>query len=370
MQKAGIIGLPNVGKSTLFNALIKNHHAEVSNYPFCTIEPNVGIVNLPDDKLTKIAEIVKVTKIIPAAFEFIDIAGLVKGSSKGEGLGNQFLSHIREVDAVIHVVRCFEDTNIAHVEGSVDPIRDIETINIELVLSDLQSIDKKTEAILKKTKGNDKASKQQVNVLEKIKSTLNKGGAVKEITRNLEKEDLEFFNSLFLLSAKPLIYALNFTEADLQDVKNNNYYKQVEDYALKTNSKCVPINAKLEEELIGFSEEEKLILFEGKKPLQETGIETLIKEAFDLLGLIKFYTSVGNKEVRAWAIPKNTKAPQAAGKVHSDFEKGFIKSEIIKYSDLIKLGSKPLVKEKGLVHLEGRDYIIQDGDIVEFKFNV
>lgn len=370
MYKAGIVGLPNVGKSTLFNALIKNHQAEASNYPFCTIEPNVGIVNLPDKKLIKISEIVKVAKIIPAAFEFIDIAGLVKGSSKGQGLGNQFLSYIREVDAIVHVVRCFRDPNISHVEGTIDPIRDIETINIELALSDLQSLEKKIQTLEKKVKGDDKIAKRQSEIIEEIKTRLDKNKPLKQLTKELEKDDITFFNSLFLLSAKPVIFALNFSEEELQDIKNNEHYKDVQEYSLKSNSKCVPICVKLEEDLINFSEEEKLMLLEDKKSISVCGVESLIKETFDLLNLIKFYTTVGNKEVRAWPVLKNTMSPQAAATIHTDFERGFIKAEVIKFDDLLKLASKAAVKEAGLVHIEGRNYIVQEGDIIEFKFNV
>lgn len=364
MYKAGIVGLPNVGKSTLFNALINNHQAEASNYPFCTIDPNVGIVNLPDERLDKLAQIVKTEKIVPAAFEFVDIAGLVKGASKGEGLGNQFLSHIREVDAIVHVVRCFTDPNIIHVEQTVDPIRDIETIKLELALSDLQSIEKKIDAVSKRAKGNDKASKQELIILEKIKTVLDENLSLKSI--KLEKEDLSFYNSLFLLSDRPVIYAANVSENDLKNIKINDLVNLVQGYANKTNSKCVPICAKLESELMSLSKEEKDLFIKGST---YTGVNDLIKATFDLLGLTTFFTA-GPKEVRAWTILKNTKAPQAAGTIHSDFEKGFIKAEVIQYDDLIKLGSKTAVREAGFVRLEGKEYIVQDNDVIEFKFNV
>lgn len=364
MYKAGIVGLPNVGKSTLFNAFINNHQAEASNYPFCTIDPNVGIVNLPDERLDKLAQIVKTEKIVPAAFEFVDIAGLVKGASKGEGLGNQFLSHIREVDAIVHVVRCFTDPNIIHVEQTVDPIRDIETIKLELALSDLQSIEKKIDAVSKRAKGNDKASKQELIILEKIKTVLDENLSLKSI--QLEKEDLSFYNSLFLLSDRPVIYAANVSENDLKNIKTNDLVNLVQDYANKTNSKCVPICAKLESELMSLSKEEKDLFIKGSA---YTGVNDLIKATFDLLGLTTFFTA-GPKEVRAWTILKNTKAPQAAGTIHSDFEKGFIKAEVIQYDDLIKLGSKTAVREAGFVRLEGKEYIVQDSDVIEFKFNV
>lgn len=360
MQKAGIIGLPNVGKSTLFNALINKYQAEASNYPFCTIEPNVGIVNLPDERLLKLSEVTKIKKIIPASFEFIDIAGLVKNASKGEGLGNQFLSHIREVDAIVHIVRCFEDSNIIHVESSINPTRDIETINIELALSDLQQIEKKITNVSKKAKGDDKESKRELEVLEKIQKVLNEGKSLKSLS--FEKEEISFFKSLCLLSKKPVIYACNVPESDLKNINVNNFYKQVKNYAEEKGLKCVSICAKLEEDLINFSEEEKQDL--------GGGIEVLIKETFDLLDLATFFTTVGDKEVRAWTFKKGTKALEAAGIIHSDFQKGFIKAEVIKYSDLIKLGSKIKVREAGLAHLEGKDYMVQDGDIIEFKFNV
>ena len=362
MYRAGIVGLPNVGKSTLFNALINNYQAEASNYPFCTIEPNVGIVNLPDERLINLAKIVKTEKIVPAAFEFVDIAGLVKGASKGEGLGNQFLSHIREVDAIVHVVRCFEDSNIIHVENTIDPIRDIETIKIELALSDLQTIEKKIDSVSKKAKGNDKTSKHEQEILEKIQKALNEGKHLKSI--QFEKEDLPFYNSLFLLSDKPVIYACNVSEDDIKNIRNNKYIHVVEEYAKKEKSKIVPICAKLEAELIEFSKEEKTSL--GHK---YTGVDELIKATFDLLGLTTFFTA-GEKEARAWTILKNTKAPQAAGVIHTDFEKGFIKAEVIKYADLIRLGSKLACREAGLAKLEGKEYIVQDSDVIEFKFNV
>lgn len=361
MHKTGIVGLPNVGKSTLFNALINNHQAEASNYPFCTIEPNVGIVNLPDERLIKLAEIVKSEKIVPAAFNFVDIAGLVKGASKGEGLGNQFLNHIREVDAIVHVVRCFEDSNIIHVEGSIDPLRDIETINIELALSDLQSIEKKIDNVSKKAKGPDKESKHQLVLLEKIRSALNEGRTI-----SFEEEDQLFYKSLFLLSSKPVIYAANVLEKDLQSIKENKYVKLVHDHAKKTGSICVPICASLESELVSLTKEEKDAFLDKDK---RSGVDDLIKATFDLLGLTTYFTA-GPKEVRAWTILKNTKAPQAAGVIHTDFEAGFIKAEVIKYDNLVRLGSKVAAREAGLANLEGKEYIVQDSDVIEFKFNV
>lgn len=368
MYRAGIIGLPNVGKSSLFNALIKNHHAEVQNYPFCTIDPNVGIVNLYDKRLEKIAKIVKTNKIVPAAFEFVDIAGLVKGASKGEGLGNKFLSYVREVDALVHVVRCFNDPNITHIDKLIDPTRDIEIINIELILSDLQSIEKKLETVAKQAKSNDKVIKHQLEILEKIQQILNAGNPARLILKDLLKEDFPFYNSLFLLTNKPVIYAANVLENDLASLETNEFYQAAKLYAEKTNSRCVPICAKLGVDLIEFNEEEEKG-FMNELGIKGTGINELIKETFDLLGLMTFFTA-GEKESKAWTILKNTKAPQAAGVIHTDFERGFIKAEVIQCDDLLKLGSKPAVREAGLAKLEGKDYIVKDGDIIEFKFNV
>ena len=361
MQKAGIVGLPNVGKSTLFNALVNHYQAEASNYPFCTTSPNIGIVILTDQRLNTLSKITKIQKVVNAVFEFVDIAGLVKGASKGEGLGNQFLSHIREVDVIVHLVRCFEDTNVSHVETTVDPIRDIEIIKSELALADLQSLDKKKKNILQKVKGHDKESTQQLQILEKIEKLLNEGKSITSLT--FEKEEQDFYRSLFLLSSKPVIYVANVLEGDFQE---NKYFKLVNDFANKENSKCVPICAKLESDLIALTKEEKAEYLAS----QESGIEHLIKETFKLLKLITFFTTTGEKEVKAWTITKETKAPQGAGTIHTDFEKGFIKAEVIKYNDLIKLGSKHAVKEAGLSKLEGKEHIIQDGDIVEFKFSV
>ena len=368
MYRAGIIGLPNVGKSSLFNALIKNHHAEVQNYPFCTIDPNVGIVNLNDERLEKIAKIVKTTKIVPAAFEFVDIAGLVKGASKGEGLGNKFLSHVREVDALVHVVRCFIDPNITHIDKLIDPIRDIEIINMELILSDLQSIEKKIESVARQAKGNDKTSKHELEILEKISAVLNVGNPARLILKDLPKEDLPFYNSLFLLTNKPVIYAANVLDNDLASLETNEFYKSVKNHAEKTGSRCVPICAKLGSDLIEFNEDEEKS-FISELGIKGTGISELIKGAFDLLGLMTYFTA-GEKEAKAWTILKNTKAPQAAGVIHTDFERGFIKAEVMQCDDLLKLGSKPAVREAGLARLEGKDYVVRDGDIIEFKFNV
>ena len=364
MQKAGIVGLPNVGKSTLFNALIRNYQAEANNYPFCTIEPNTGIVTVPDIRLINLSRIIKTNKIVPAAFEFVDIAGLVKGASKGEGLGNQFLNHIREVDAIVHVVRCFEDPNIIHVEGNIDPIRDIETINIELALCDLQSVEKRIDTVSRKAKGNDKTSKQELAILERVKAVLNDGKPASSVS--IEEAELPIYKSFFLLTAKPAIYAANVSEEDIKNPGNNKFVKIVEEYAKQSKSICVPVSAKMESELIGFSAEERMALL-GEKA--HTGVNDLIKAAFDILGLSTFFTA-GEKEIKAWTIKKDSKAPQAAGAIHTDFERGFIKAEVIKYEELIKLGSKSAIREAGLIHLEGKDYIVNDSDIIEFKFNV
>ncbi|MBI2996205.1 MAG: redox-regulated ATPase YchF [Candidatus Melainabacteria bacterium] len=363
MYRAGIIGLPNVGKSTLFNALINNYHAEVSNYPFCTIDPNIGIVNLPDERLTKLAKVVKTSKTIPAGFEFVDIAGLVKGASKGEGLGNQFLSHIREVDAIVHVVRCFSNENIIHVEGSINPLRDIETIKIELALSDFQSTTKRIETVSRKAKGHDKESIEELAILEQIKKNLNE-------RKSISRDARLGISTLFLLSTKPVIYAANVSEKDFYNQSQNQFIEDIKNYAIATNAKCVPICAGLEAELIALSEEEKKI-FLGRDAIHRvsTGVNDLIKATFDLLGLTTFFTN-NEKETRAWAIPKNTKALQAAGIIHTDFEKGFIKAEVMKYNDLIRLGSKHAVREAGLARFEGKDYLVQDSDVIEFKFNV
>jgi len=369
MYRAGIVGLPNVGKSSLFNALIKNHHAEVQNYPFCTIDPNVGIVNLQDERLEKLAKIVKTNKIVPAAFEFVDIAGLVKGASQGEGLGNKFLSHVREVDALVHVVRCFNDPNITHVASSIDPLRDIEIINTELILSDLQSIERKIDSVAKLAKGNDKQSKHELAILEKIYKTLNDGNPARSLlNKDIAKEDIPFYNSLFLLSDKPIIYAANVLDTELSNEETNQHIKTVQEYAKKTNARCITMCAKLGLDMVEFSKEEEEGFIKDLG-ITDTGINNLIKETFDLLGLMTFFTA-GEKEARAWTILKNTKAPQAAGKIHTDFEKGFIKAEVINYEDLIKLGSKAVVREAGLARLEGKDYTVQDGDVIEFKFNV
>ncbi len=363
-MKLGIVGLPNVGKSTLFNAITKAG-AECANYPFCTIEPNVGVVAVPDERLNILAKMYNPEKITPTTIEFVDIAGLVKGAGKGEGLGNKFLSHIRSVDSIIHVVRCFEDENIAHVDGSVSPLRDIETINFELIFSDMEIIDKRIEKTSKLVKTGDKKVIFEIDLLNKIKKGLDGGLSIR--TMNFETEELAFVDSLMLLTSKPVIYAANVSEDELISPKNN-YVKELESYAQKENSGVLTICAKIEEEIAELDDSEKneFLLDLG---LSESGLDRLIKESYKLLGLISFLTA-GTPEVRAWTITKGMKAPQAAGKIHSDFEKGFIRAEIVAYNDLISCGSYSAAREKGLVRSEGKEYVMQDGDVTLFRFNV
>jgi len=364
-MKLGIVGLPNVGKSTLFNAITKAG-AQAENYPFCTIEPNVGVVPVPDKRLDKLAEIYNPEKITPAHIEFVDIAGLVKGASKGEGLGNKFLSHIREVDAIVHVVRCFEDEDITHVEGAVDPIRDIETINLELILADLESLDKQISRIQKMAKSGDKKYLENLEIMQQIKENLEKGIPVRNLT--FSEEQQTFVRQLFLLTSKPVIYAANISENDVGKSPYPLLVTKVMDYAQKENSQVLVICAKLEEEIIQLDSEEKE-MFLREIGLESSGLDRLVSTCYSLLGLISFLTA-GPKEVRAWTIKRGTKAPQAAGKIHSDFERGFIRAEVIPYDTLIALGSYSAAKEKGLVRSEGKDYVIQDGDVVLFRFNV
>lgn len=363
-MKIGVVGLPNVGKSTLFNALSKAG-AESANYPFCTIEPNVGIVDIKDERLNKLAELYNTKNIVPASIEFVDIAGLVKGASKGEGLGNKFLSHIREVDAIVHVVRCFDNDKIINVYGTTDPARDIEIINLELILADLESIEKRFEKALKNAKQGDKTAQQEAKVIKKIKETLEQYKPVR--TMQFDKEEEKIVKSLFLLSSKPVIYAGNIGELDLGK-PDNKYVQVLKDIAKRENAEIIILCAKIEEELANLTEEDSE-MFKQELGITESGLDKLAKAGYSLLGLMSFLTA-GEKEVRAWTIEKNSKAPQAAGKIHTDFEKGFIKAEIVNYSDLMECGSWAVAKEKGKVRLEGKEYIMQDGDVVIFKFNV
>ena len=363
-MKIGVVGLPNVGKSTLFNA-ITNAGAESANYPFCTIEPNVGIVDVPDARLETLGKLYNTQKITPASIEFVDIAGLVAGASKGEGLGNKFLSHIREVDAIVHVVRCFQNEKIIHVNGSVDPIRDIEIINLELALADLEQVSKIYEKNAKLVKTGDKSLIQSVSLTEKIKNALENNLPARSVAIDGE-EEVKIMKNLQLLTARPVIYVANISEDDIGS-EDNEMVKKVKDYAQKEGAKAIVLSAKIEEELAGLDKEEREA-FKEELGIKESGLEKLISASYDLLGLMSFLTA-GEKEVRAWTIKKGTKAPQAAGKIHTDFEKGFIKAEVVSYNDLIEAGSFLKAKEKGKVRIEGKDYVVQDGDVMLFRFN-
>ncbi|WP_373216047.1 redox-regulated ATPase YchF [Ruminococcus sp. 5_1_39BFAA] len=365
-MKLGIVGLPNVGKSTLFNSLTKAG-AESANYPFCTIDPNVGVVTVPDERLGLLGEFYHSKKVTPAVIEFVDIAGLVKGASKGEGLGNQFLANIREVDAIVHVVRCFEDSNVIHVDGSIDPLRDIETINLELIFSDLEIMERRIAKVTK-TARMDKEAAKELDFLQKVKQHLEEGKMA--ITMELENEDEEGWMSTYnLLTAKPVIYAANVAEDDLaDDGASNSYVEAVRKYAAEQNSEIFVICAQIEEEISELDEDEKKMFLEDLG-LTESGLEKLVKASYNLLGLMSFLTS-GEDETRAWTIKIGTKAPQAAGKIHSDFERGFIKAEVVNYQDLLDCGSYAGAREKGLVRMEGKEYVVQDGDVILFRFNV
>lgn len=364
-MKLGMVGLPNVGKSTLFNA-ITNAGAQSANYPFCTIEPNIGMVSVPDERLDKLAVMYEPDKFTPATVEFVDIAGLVKGASKGEGLGNKFLSHIREVDAIIHVVRCFENDDITHVDGSIDPARDIETINLELILSDLDLLSRRIDSRKKAMKG-DKTIAGEVAFLERLASEMETGKTARAV--EISEEEAEYLKEVALLTIKPVIYACNMGENDfVNGIENNKYYNAVNEIAAEENAETFPICAEMEAEIAELDPDEKEVFLEDMG-LEKSGLDRLIKKSYALLGLISFLTA-GKPEVRAWTIKKGTKAPQAAGKIHTDFERGFIRAEVVTYDDLMQCGSMNAAKEKGLVRSEGKEYVMKDGDIVLFRFNV
>ena len=364
-MKLGIVGLPNVGKSTLFNALT-NAGAQSANYPFCTIEPNVGVVAVPDSRLDVLAKMYSPELYTPAVIEFVDIAGLVKGASKGEGLGNKFLSHIREVDAIVHVVRCFENSDIIHVDGSIDPLRDLETINLELIFSDMEILERRIDNVKKALKG-DKTLQAKLELYERVMAALSDGKSARSLEYTEDEEDM--LSEVALLTIKPVIYVANVSESDIStDLAHNKYYQSVLEFAKGEKSEVIPVCAEIEAEIAELADDEKE-MFLSDLGIKESGLDRLIKASYSLLGLISYLTA-GPKEVRAWTIKKGTKAPQAAGKIHSDFERGFIRAEIVSFDDLVKCGNMNVAKEKGLVRSEGKDYVICDGDIVLFRFNV
>ena len=364
-MKIGIVGLPNVGKSTLFNAITKAG-AESANYPFCTIEPNVGMVCVPDKRIEELGKMYETQKTTYATIEFVDIAGLVKGASKGEGLGNKFLSHIRETDAIAHVVRCFEDDNIVHVNGKIDPIGDIETISLELVFADIETLEKRMDRVGKMTKSGDKKAIAEMELLRRLKTHLEDGKPVR--TFEMTDEERETLKDAFFLTDKKVIYVANVNESQLPTIDTDPYVQKVRDYAKAEGAEVIALCAKLEEELSELDDEDKEMMMQDYG-IEESGLDKLIKASYSLLGLISFLTS-GKDECRAWTIKKGTKSPQAAGKIHTDFERGFIKAEVVSYDDLMKYGSYNATREKGLVRLEGKDYVVKDGDIILFRFNV